>query len=137
MIDIFLLIGRLVFVVLLFLFLFLIMRTGIGLVKGQRKKEKSWVLCLEKAPGEIRGVKRAVHGPVIAGRSPNADIVIGDGYVSARHARFALMGDNLFVENLSQTNGTYVNGQRISEPTVLREGDLVTLGNGSIRVRFE
>ena len=34
----------------------------------------------------------ASAGPVIVGRSPGADIVVGAGYVSARHARFSLMG---------------------------------------------
>ena len=44
MIDVVLLIGRLLFVALLYLFLFAIMRTGIGMVKGQRRKEKTWNL---------------------------------------------------------------------------------------------
>ena len=47
MIDVVLLIGRLLFVALLFLFLFAIMRTGIGLVRGQRKKERTWMLAVE------------------------------------------------------------------------------------------
>ena len=87
MIDVVLLIGRLLFVALLYLFLFAIMRTGIGLVRGQRKKEKAWSLSVEKGPKELRGVSIIVRGPVVVGRSPNADIVIAAGYVSARHAR--------------------------------------------------
>ena len=107
MIDIVLLIGRLLFVALLYLFLFAIMKTGIGLVRG----------------------------PVIVGRSPGADIVVGAGYVSARHARFSLMGQNLFVEDLESTNGTMVNGTYISAPTALNNNDVVTIGDVSIRVR--
>ena len=137
MIDVVLLIGRLLFVALLYLFLFAIMRTGIGLVRGQRKKERTWNLSVEKGPKELRGVSIAVNGPVIVGRSPNSDIVIGAaaGYVSARHARFTLMGQNLFVEDLGSTNGTTVNGQRISDPVALSENDVVTIGDVSIRVR--
>lgn len=137
MIDVILLVGRLVFVVLLYLFLFAIMKTGIGLVKGQRKKEKSWGLLVERGPKELRGVKMAVRGPVIVGRAPGADIVIGAGYVSARHARFSLMGANLFVEDLGSTNGTAVNGHRIAEPTVLKSNDVVNVGDVAIRVRYE
>lgn len=137
MIDIVLLIGRLLFVALLYLFLFAIMKTGIGLVKGQRKKEKNWELAVERGPKELRGVKMAVRGPVIVGRAPGADIVIGAGYVSARHARFSLMGANLFVEDLGSTNGTAVNGRLISEPQALRSGDVVNVGDVAIRVRFE
>ena len=135
MIDVVLLIGRLLFVALLYLFLFAIMRTGIGLVRGQRKKERTWNLSVEKGPKELRGVSIAVRGPVIVGRSPSADIVIGAGYVSARHARFSLMGQNLFVEDLGSTNGTLVNGQRISDPVGLNNNDVVTVGDVSIRVR--
>ncbi len=135
MIDVVLLIGRLLFVALLYLFLFAIMRTGIGLVRGQRKKERTWNLSVEKGPKELRGVSIVVRGPVIVGRSPSADIVIGAGYVSARHARFTLMGQNLFVEDLGSTNGTAVNGQLISDPTSLNENDVVNVGDVSIRVR--
>ena len=137
MIDVILLVGRLVFVVLLYLFLFAIMKTRRRLVKGQRKKEKSWGLSVERGPKELRGVKMAVRGPVIVGRAPGADIVIGAGYVSARHARFSLMGANLFVEDLGSTNGTAVNGHRIAEPTVLKSNDVVNVGDVAIRVRYE
>ena len=67
MIDVVLLIGRLLFVALLYLFLFAIMRTRIGLVRGQRKKERTWNLSVEKGPKELRGVSIAVRGPVIVG----------------------------------------------------------------------
>ncbi len=136
MIDVVLLIARLLFVALLYLFLFALMRTGIGLVKGTRKKERTWNLSVERGPKELRGVSIAVHGPVIVGRSPGADIVIGAGYVSGRHARFQLMGQNLFVEDLGSTNGTAVNGQLISAPTALRNKDVVNVGDVAIRVRY-
>ena len=115
MIDLVLLIARLLFVALLYLFLFAIMRTGIGMVKGSRKKERTWT--------------------VIVGRSPGADIVIGAGYVSGRHARFQLMGQNLFVEDLGSKNGTAVNGRPVHDPVALRDKDLVTIGDVDIRVR--
>ena len=136
MIDIALLIGRLLFVALLYLFLFAIMRTGIGLVRGQRKKDSTWSLSVERGPKELRGLNITVNGPVIVGRSPGADIVIGAGYVSARHARFTLMGQNLFVEDLGSTNGTSVNGRPISDPTALKNKDAVSIGDVVIRVRF-
>ena len=156
MIDLVLLIARLLFVALLYLFLFAIMRTGIGMVKGSRKKERGWTVSVERGPKELRGVSIAVHGPVIVGRSPGADIVIGvsapgvitpdmvasmaddaigAGYVSGRHARFQLMGQNLFVEDLGSKNGTAVNGRPVHDPVALRNKDLVTIGDVDIRVR--
>ena len=137
MIDVILLIGRLLFVALLYLFLFAIMKTGIGLVKGQRKKEKSWGLAVERGPKELRGVKVTVRGPIIVGRAPGADIVIGASYVSARHARFSLMGNNLFVEDMGSRNGTAVNGRRIVEPVALQNGAVISVGDVAIRVRYE
>lgn len=136
MVDIVLLIIRLLFVAVLYLFLFAIMRTGIGLVKGQRKKERTWTLSVERGPKELRGVSVVVRGPVIVGRAPGADIVIGAGYVSGRHARFSLMGQNLFVEDLGSTNGTGVDGQLIDGPTALHNNDVVNVGDVAIRVRY-
>lgn len=137
MIDIVLLIARLLFVVLLYLFLFAIMRAGIGAVRGTRKRGRSWNVAVEQGPKELRGVQMQVDGPIIVGRSPSADIVIGAGFVSGRHAKFQLMGQNLFVEDLGSTNGTLVNGQPISGPQALSSGDLVNVGDVAMRVRFE
>ncbi len=136
MIDVILLIGRLLLIALLYLFLFAIMKTGIGLVKGQHRKEKYWTVSVERGPKELRGVSIAVYGPVIVGRNPGADIVIGASYVSGRHARFTLMGQNLFIEDLGSTNGTFVNRRAIKEPVALKNNDTVTIGDVVIKVRF-
>lgn len=137
MIDVILLIGRLLFVAILYLFLFALVKTGVGMVKGTNSKEKKWNLSVETGPKELRGVKIVVTGPVIVGRSPGADIVIAASYVSGRHAKFRLMGQNLFVEDLGSTNGTFVNGNRISAPAALKNNDVVSVGDVSIRVRFK
>lgn len=137
MIDVLLLIGRLAFVALLYLFLIALMKTGIGTVRGQNKKARSWNLSVEAGPKELRGVKIVVNGPVIVGRSPGADIIIAASYVSGRHAEFKLMGQNLFVEDLGSTNGTLVNGSRISGPCALKNNDVVNVGDVSIRVRYK
>ena len=137
MIDIILLIARLLFVALLYLFLFAIMRTGINKVRGTRKKGKTWKVSVERGPKELRGVQMEVNGPIIIGRSPGADIVIAAGYVSGRHAKLQLMGQNLFVEDLGSTNGTLVNGDAISAPQSLKSGDVVNVGDVAMRVRYE
>ena len=136
MIDVILLIGRLVLVALLYLFLFALMRSGIGLVKGQRKKDKTWTVSVEKGPKELRGVSIPVHGPVIVGRNPGADIVIAADYVSGRHARFTLMGQNLFIEDLGSRNGTTINGSPVTAPCACRNNDVIHVGNVAMRVRF-
>lgn len=137
MIDVALLVGRLLFVALLYLFLFAIMRTGIRQVSGAQKKGKTWRLTVEKGPKELRGLSIPVTGPVIVGRAPGADIVIGAGYVSGRHARFQLMGENLFVEDLGSRNGTAVNGTYITAPVPVRDKDAIMVGDVVIRARYE
>ncbi len=134
MVDILLLAGRLALVALLYLFLFAAMRTGIGLVKGQNKKVKSWTVTVEKGPKTLRGVRIVVNGPIIVGRAPGADILIPTGYVSGRHARFSLVGTSLMVEDLNSTNGTLLNGKPVHEMTACSAGDTVTVGNVDIKI---
>ena len=134
MIDITLLVGRILLLLLLFLFLFAVMRTGIGLVKGQTRKGQRWTIAVERGPRELRGVKLPVNGPLVVGRSPGSDIVINADYVSGRHARFGLFSEALVVEDMGSTNGTLVNGQRIAAPTTLEPGSLVSIGDVTLRI---
>lgn len=134
MVDLLLLAGRLLLVALLYLFLFFVVKTGVGLVRGQNKKQKSWTLHVEKGPRALKGVRLTIAGPVIIGRAPGADIVIPTDYVSARHARFTLVGASLMVEDLNSTNGTLLNGHPVTEPTACSSGDIVTIGNVDIKI---
>jgi pSer/pThr/pTyr-binding forkhead associated (FHA) protein len=59
----------------------------------------------------------------------------GDSEISRRHARFRqLGGGQILVEDLNSTNGTLVNGQRISAPYVLAPGDQITLGKTTLQL---
>ena len=134
MIDVVLLIGRLLFVALLYLFLFAIMRTGIGLVRGQRRDAAIWSVDVEKGPAGLRGLHVDILGPVVIGRAPSSDIVIDEPYVSANHARYTLQGPALVLEDLGSTNGTLVNDVDIDE-CALRDGDLITVGLMNLEFR--
>jgi hypothetical protein len=57
------------------------------------------------------------------GRWQDNDIVIDDRWVSRHHARIRHQDDQYLVEDLGSKNGTQVNGQRITEPTRLADGD--------------
>lgn len=136
MIDVALLAGRLVLLALLYLFLFASVRTGIGLVSGQRSATApgSFILQVVQGPQSLKGSRVPVNGPVVIGRSPGADIVIGDDFVSGRHARVVLAGAEAVLEDLGSTNGTLLNGQRISIPQPLRPGDTIDVGAVRIKV---
>ncbi|MCL2632282.1 MAG: FHA domain-containing protein, partial [Coriobacteriia bacterium] len=75
MIETILLAGRVLLIALLFLFLFAVMRTGVGLVKGQTRGGH-WVVRVATGPKDISGLKLAATSPLVVGRAPGADIVI-------------------------------------------------------------
>src|SRR6188474_3033928 len=62
------------------------------------------------------------------GRDATNDIVINDAEVSRRHSRLTFQGGKYVLEDLGSTNGTFVNGQRLAGPVVLKAGDVVSLG---------
>ena len=134
MIDLLLLVGRLLLVVLLYIFLFAVMRTGIGLVKGQNKKVEAWTLTIERGPKTLRGNRFVVSTPVVVGRAPGSDILIPEDVVSGRHARFSLMGSSLMLEDLGSCNGTWLNGEMIEQAVTCEPGDMVHIGNCDIKV---
>ncbi|HLJ57602.1 MAG TPA: FHA domain-containing protein, partial [Chthonomonadaceae bacterium] len=91
------------------------------------------------APGAAAATLTAVSGPhagaafplfdgAIAGRDPRCDIaLLSDTLASRQHARFLLTADGWAVEDGGSTNGTYVNGQRVTA-SLLQPGDEVTIG---------
>jgi len=70
------------------------------------------------------------------GREANNDVVINDPEVSRKHARLFIQGGNMILEDLGSTNGTSINGQRLTGPYVLRAGEIITLGE-KITLLFE
>jgi predicted component of type VI protein secretion system len=62
------------------------------------------------------------------GRDLSNDIVINDPEISRRHSRLFTQGNAFVLEDLGSTNGTFVNGQRLMGPNVLRPGDVITFG---------
>ena len=62
------------------------------------------------------------------GRAPRADFVVDAALVSRVHCRFTLKSTNeLELEDLGSTNGTFVNGKKVKK-TVLANGDKLTVG---------
>lgn len=78
-----------------------------------------------------------VDGELLIGREgPPEGRLGGDAGLSRRHARLSPFGDGeqLLVEDLDSTNGTFVNGERIGAPTVVSAQDTVELGDSALRV---
>ncbi len=64
----------------------------------------------------------------IIGTQPNCDIRVKDSVVSGEHCRLTERGESFLLEDLRSLNGTYVAGERITTPRIVRRGDPVTLG---------
>jgi pSer/pThr/pTyr-binding forkhead associated (FHA) protein len=135
-IEIVLLAGKLLLLALLYLFLFAAMRTGVGMVSGRvRVTSGELVLAVTQGPRELRGTRLPISGPIVIGRSPGADIVIADDFVSARHARITPAPGGALLEDLGSTNGTVLDGARITSPALMRSGSVIELGTVRLEVR--
>src|SRR5579863_8967511 len=73
-------------------------------------------------------------GEHVAGRDADCSLVIDGTTVSRRHARITVIQGAATIEDLGSTNGTHVNGERISVPTRLASGDQLALGSETLRV---
>ena len=58
----------------------------------------------------------------------------GDDFVSSRHAMLEPRADGLWVEDIGSTNGTFVNGARVTTARMLLVGDIIRIGQTDIRV---
>ena len=72
----------------------------------------------------------------LIGREERNSVSLDDEAVSAEHARIKFFKGKWQIEDLSSTNGTYVNDQRIFSPTILLSGDIITVGSTSIEFIF-
>lgn len=83
--------------------------------------------------GPEAGRRMELDAEVAIGRQ-NVDLVLQDPEVSRRHAVLRRSGDSVVIEDLGSTNGTFVNGERIREPTTVRSGDEVRVGRTTLAI---
>jgi len=68
-------------------------------------------------------------GAIIFGRRPDTTIQLDDPAVSGNHCRLSLIMDQLIVEDLESTNGTFIDEEEVTEPSVCAIGSLLQIGN--------
>lgn len=86
--------------------------------------------------GPLIGTRLSLtSGSITVGRSPDSSLVVDDGYASSRHARFYRDANRIIVEDLNSTNGTWIGGVQITQPTVLPAGVPVTIGKTTMEVQ--
>lgn len=70
---------------------------------------------------------------IIVGRSSELDMVLVEDMVSRKHAKITTSGDQIIIQDLGSTNGTFVNGEKIKKVR-LKEGDRILIGTSIIKL---
>lgn len=89
---------------------------------------------IEESPSA--GTRHPVTAGATIGRE-DCEIVLADPEVSRRHATIRAIDDALAIEDLGSTNGTFVNGERLTGVSRLKDGDLIKMANSSLRVEVQ
>ena len=143
---------KIAFLVLLYLFIWRIVRSA---AQDLRLPQESMILrpaqvaaMLPQPVARELGRLVVVQSPAIApgvsfpidssslsiGRGGTNDVQIeSDEYASTRHARFEPRRDGVYVDDIGSTNGTYVNGVRLTRERRLIAGDLIRVGETDLR----
>jgi hypothetical protein len=143
---------KIAFIVLLYLFIWRIVRSA---ARDLRLPQESMILSPQQAAGlvpkppagelgrlvvlkspalEEGDVLTVDSSPLTVGRGANNDVAIsGDEYASTRHARFEPRRDGIWIEDIGSTNGTFVNGIRLTRDRRLTPGDVVRIGETDLR----
>jgi pilus assembly protein CpaF len=90
------------------------------------------IVISEKGGAERREFFDKVE--VNVGRVQGNDLMLPKGNVSKRHARLLFRDGRFIVTDLKSTNGTYVNGRKIAQATLVRENDKIYVGDFVLRV---
>ncbi|KQY50368.1 FHA domain-containing protein [Lysobacter sp. Root494] len=88
--------------------------------------DPSPVYVLRGVSGLVFGRTFAIDQPMTVGRLPVCDITIQEATLSRCHVRLSPTAEGMLVQDLGSTNGTYVNGQRVSQ-WIARVGDELRL----------
>lgn len=69
---------------------------------------------------------------ITVGRGHESDIVIHDASISRRHVQFSRQGNDDYIHDLGSRNGTRVNDEPLNKPRLLKQGDIISMGNISL-----
>src|SRR3954463_11686812 len=70
---------------------------------------------------------------IVIGRSSDLDMVLGEDMVSRKHAKISTVGNQIMIEDVGSTNGTFVNGEKVKRAR-LKEGDRILIGTSILKL---
>ncbi|WP_437538505.1 ATPase, T2SS/T4P/T4SS family [Sorangium sp. So ce726] len=106
--------------------------SGLTSALAPRGDEMFSVIISEKGGAERRETFDRTE--INVGRVQGNDLMLPKGNVSKRHARLLFRDGRFIVTDLKSTNGTYVNGRKIAQATIVREGDKIYIGDFVLRI---
>ena len=84
--------------------------------------------------GELENQRFPISDKMRLGRETDNDLVLPDKKASRHHAILQKKGVVYQITDLNSGNGTYVNEKRITEPTLLKNGDIVLIGDTKLKI---
>src|SRR4051812_46987465 len=103
--------------------------------RSARPDSTMFAIVISEKGGAERRELFAKH-EINVGRVQGNDLMLPKGNVSKRHARLIFRDGRFIVTDLKSTNGTYVNGRKIAQATIVREGDKIYVGDFVLRVEL-
>ena len=99
--------------------------------------ETAHTLILEDINNPIKRFEVSLDSPILVGYNDNCQIRLNyEETVSGRHCRIYCEGGKIYVENLSQSNGTYMDNKRIVKSAEIYTGCVLRLGNLYMKVEI-
>jgi hypothetical protein len=134
--DVILALLRIIFLGLVYLFVWQVARaigSHLGISLRRRRREGTKLVVIKS--DSQQGTEVQVDDVTVLGRSSEADVLLDDPYASEFHMRLVAQDSGLVLHDLGSTNGTYINGRRVTAPTTLRRGDTIQVGKTVMEVR--
>lgn len=95
------------------------------------------IISLTSLLGEPDGMQTFSTTEIVIGRSAASELPIANDTVSSRHARLSFHHNQWWLEDLNSTNGTFLNDERVSTPTVIVSGDELRVGQVSLLIAIQ
>lgn len=111
-----------------------------GVTPGAPVGDRAAVLRVAESddPRYAAGQQIRLDRVIYIGRGEENQVNLTGSFASHRHARIIFREGRFFLEDLGSTNGTYINGVRITDPVMLKHGDLIRVADVTLQlVRWE